>query len=650
MTIELNRTLNRELKMKSNLNQICAVALLSALLACGGSKPALISQQDINNARQAGKLSSLYSKADQLIIESSGSSKEEMIGIQSQIAKFLVEDQKTEIDRVLAENKTEYDLVDRNSLRNLIAQVEPMKRWDFSRYSVVLPSLKNQLDKTNHEISDAILNSERTSKDVVEHMQWLKKASVLAGSGSDEKSLYEMNLTKNIQMLVTQGSEAYKKRMFNISLVSAQKGLELDPGNIQFESMAAQSDAALFEQSFRNALENGKPELAYQVLQDVSDKPQMIQVKKKMEKSILVLANYFANNAKVAYKKNDLLMAYTEFNRGREIQKNLSVSNRGFIQEKEYLDMLMNKASKFEKSDGAVFGLLSVIKEFDPGYPTLENQIVSKQQSLKNRATTKLSVTEFKEVLSSNSVVASLGRRVGSKLEKILFDKLGDQLQIVADLSALSQPTQYSGNYLSVEGEVLQAAIETTKNKGQRSQNVLIAVKKTETEEYKEWSERKRGDAPTQFLEEEIKEDILIQVEHIKKLAVTEVAYRIIAPTTQKVLVTNNIVKEGSYSGDSVNEYQKGLFHQKYIAADLPSDIKIMDNLATELSKAVGESLIKYLENPELSYFNAYQEAVKRGENLNAVELISNAIVISSESNENKDIWISVLKQQVLAL
>ncbi|MBV1907722.1 MAG: hypothetical protein KUG78_00280, partial [Kangiellaceae bacterium] len=134
--------------------QFSVASVLLAIVACGGSKPALISTSDINSARHAGGLSALYDKADKLIIESRGSTKEELMGIQSQIAGMLVEDKKTEIDKVLQEKKTEHGLVDRSSLTLLLASVAKMKVWDFKRYSVIVPSLKNMLDKTNHEIAE----------------------------------------------------------------------------------------------------------------------------------------------------------------------------------------------------------------------------------------------------------------------------------------------------------------------------------------------------------------------------------------------------------------------------------------------------------------------------------------------------------------
>jgi predicted house-cleaning noncanonical NTP pyrophosphatase (MazG superfamily) len=636
--------------MKISLNQILLAAFITTLIACGGTKTALINQSDINQASESGQLAALYDKVDKMIIEARGSDKEQLISTRNDIAKRLVDQQEQQIATVLNEQKTEFGMVDRQSLQKLLQQAENVKKWDVSRYSSIVPALKAQLDRTEHAITEATNKSDRTAKDVVVQMGWLKQAAVLAGAGSNEEQLYQNRLSKNIEMLNAQGVEAFNKRMFNMSLSAAEKGLAIDPGNLQFESMQSQSEAALFEQNFRGALESGKPESAYQALQEIADKPLMQQVKKKMEKPILLLANYFANNAQVAYRKKDLALAYTEFQRGRDIQRKLERTNLGFIQEKEYLDLLMAKANAMQNAPGAVYALLTIIKEFDPAYPTLEKELTSYSQKLQNRATIKLSVSEFKEVLSSNSVVASVGRRVGSKLEKALFDGLGNQLQIVADLSVLPAPTAYSGDYLSVEGEVLQAAIETNTNKGQRSMNVLTAINKTETEEYADWKRRKRGEPPVQFNEEKVMEDVIIQVERIKKLAVAEVAYRIIEPATQKVLVTDNVVKEGKYSGDSVNEFQKGLFHQKYVSADLPSDIKIMDNLATELSDAVGKALITYLAKPEQKYFERFQQANSRGENINAVELLANAVVISFEDTPTKQDWTAQLKQLVLSL
>lgn len=633
-------------KMKNLFINLLILVLLAGLGACGGGKKVLISPSDIDAARKSGTLISLYDKAEKIKSESSGSSKKEITQIQSKIANLLTEEREARVLNVLNNNQTEYGAVDKATLSELKASVQDVQRWDLTKYTELLGSVEQASSITNDFIDKALL-MQASSKDVVEQLNWMKMIAFLTGKDSDEFSRYEQQKTKGIEQLSSQGREAYKKRMFKMAIDISEKGIIIDPGNIQFESLLSQSQAAFFEQEFRTALESGKPELAYQALVDIADKPIMLQLKKKMQRSILLLANYFASNAQGSYQKNDLNVAYSQFKKGRNIQNILSMTTAGFIQEKGFLDVLMSKVDSATGNAGEKYGLLTVVKEFDPSYPALEEKLSSLLKTLFNRATTKLSVSEFKEVLSSNSVVASVGRRVGSKLEKILFEKLGNQLQIVTNVSN-NITNDFSGVALAIDGEVLQAAIETTKNQGQRSINVQTGINKIETEAYAKWKKRKRGDMPVQYFEEKIMEDVTIRVEHIKKIAVVEVAYRIIEPSTQKVLLTNNLTKEAKYLGDSTNEYQKGMFHQKYIEADLPSDIKIMDELAIQLSDELGQSLSNYLGNPEVVFYGKYKSSLERGEINRAIEMLSNAVVMAEGNNKANSEWLSSLKKAVL--
>ena len=635
--------------MNKIITNFIAVICISGMIACGGAKKALISQWDISQAQKNGTLEALYDQATKLAAESRGSTKKEIIITQSEIAKLLVQERVALVNRTLKDDKTEYGLVAKDKLDYLKMKTANMKLWDSKRYEMISQMIKKSLDDTNLEIVSAQASLKTSGNNVVENMKWMKKVAVLSGANTTENDNYMKALAKNVEQLSNRGRDAYKRRMYNMAHESAQSGISIDPGNIQFESLLMQSKAALFEQEFRSALENGKPESAYQAFVKISDKPLMRQIQEKMERSILLLANYFAGNAKKSYEKNELYIAYTEFQRARDIQKRLSISSQGFIQEKKFLDILMKKASLLKDSDGHKFGLLSVIQEFDPAYPTLEQNMAKMLDNIFNRATTKLSVSEFKEVLSSNSVVASVGRRVASKLESTLFKNLGNELQIVTNSSSL-QSDGFSGIVLAVDGEVLQAAIEGSKHIGQRSMNVQTGINKIETAEYKKWKKRKRGDAPTQYLEEKIMENVTIQVEHIKKLAVVEVAYRIVEPSTQKVLLTDHIVKEGTYKGDSINEFQKGMFHQAYVEADLPSDIKIMDNLATELSEELGKSLVNYLASPERVFYQKYQVAIEQGTPAKAIEMLSNAVVIAGKKGKDNSQWLAGLKQSVLEM
>lgn len=624
------------------------VFLMVSLLACGGSKKALISQSDINSAANSGTLAALYDKTAGLLKESRGSSKEDLMLVQSNIAKLLVGARVNRINEVLAGKKTEFDLIDQETLSDLEKSIQGMTQWNPNKYKELHQRLAQAIGKTASAIDEANANANKTKSDVVLFLKWKKKVAILSGPKSKNYASYTKERATTIDRLANTGRDAFEKRMFNLSLRAAEQGRAIDPGNIQFDSLLSQSQASLFEQAFRSSLENGKPESAYQALLDIADKPIMQQIQRKMKKNILLLSNYFAGNAKTAYGKGELYAAYNDFRRGRDIQKKLSVADRGFIQEKQYLDLLMDKTEGLQGNPGVKFGLLSVVKEFDPRYPSLEEKLIALSEQLSKRATTKLAVSEFREVLSSNSVVASVGRRVSSKLEKILFDQLGGQLQIVAELISTANAGGYSGVALAIDGEVLQAAIETSKNRGQRTINVQTAINKTETEAYVKWKKRKRGDQPTQFDETKIMEDVTIHTENIKKLAVAEVAYRIIEPSTQKVLLTNNVTKEAQHSGTSTNEFQKGMFHQPYVDAALPSEIKIMDDLARQLSLDLGQTLLTYLAAPEKVFYQKHKDAIERGEIIGGIEYLSNAIVLAQNKDGLKATWLAELKKLVL--
>ena len=116
--------------------------------------------------------------------------------------------------------------------------------------------------------------------------------------------------------------------------------------------------------------------------------------------------------------------------------------------------------------------------------------------------------------------------------------------------------------------------------------------------------------------------------------------------TTVKLMETR--LKEKEFNGESINEYQKGDFHQKYLRADLPSDIKIIDNLATELAVQLGEKLRTYLQKPEQRFYNKYIDAKAQSDMVSAIELLANALAIAESKGMETEAWYNELKIMVL--
>ena len=628
---------------KRSTSLMLGIGLLG-LVACGGGGKALISQSEIDAAKRSGTLQSLYRKASGFVETSKGSSKEEAINLQSKIGGLLVAEKGAEVDSVLNKFESGDTSVTRSKLKASKASIEEMKNWSETSYTLYTAKLDSAISKMNQKITALVNQAENNDEGKVASILTYRKAAELAGSGEAETIEYEKRYAQAMEQFSYQGSDALNKGLYSTALESAKNALLLDPGNIQFDSMLSQAQAGLFEKDFRFALENGKPESAYQALLKVADEPIFLQLKKSMGRSIILLSNFFASNAAKNYQKGDLVAAYNDLSKGRLIQEKLEASNKGFVQEKGFLDLVMKSAKNEKFGIGKREALLRVIGEFDQAYPQLSSEALKLKEEIKGRALTKLSVDEFKEVQTNDAISASVGRRIGSKLEKILFERLGNEVLIVTGNQA-SEASAYQGLALKIDGEVLQAAIESNVNRGQRSKSVQTGVQKTETEAYKEWAKRSRGTAPERYTETPVMEDVVLTVEHIRKQAIAEVAFRIIEPATSKILLTDNFVKEASYSGESINEFQKGDFHQAYLPADLPTDIKIMDELATELAGMLGDKLSEYLKNPEQVFYQKASEAKAQNDIAGAIELLANAIYIAESKGNVNENWLAEIKE-----
>ena len=633
--------------MKKIIANFIPCIFLVGMIACGGPNKALISQSEIDGARKAGTLNKLYDKAAGLVNQSKGSSKKEAQALQSKISQLLVADSTEKVNLLLSEYSKDKNTVTRKDMLDLKASISSMQQWSATDYARLSPRLEQALTNINSNITAIINQSNKSKIPLVDKVLLLGQAANLAGEGQPETINYTKQYEQAVSQFVYQGNDALSKKLYSTVVRSAENGLQLDPGNIQLEAMLSQGQAGLFEKDFRFALENGKPESAYQALIDVADKPIFLQLKKSMKNDILVLANYFSSSAEYAYNKGDLAAAYQHFSKGRTIQEKLSIAQRGFIQEKKFLDLVMARARNTQSGEGKRQSLMRVVNEFDPNYPGLRAEYLKLSDNVKNRAMTKLSIADFKEVMAADPVVASVGRRIGSKLEKILFEQLGNEVLIVTDVNQADN-NQFQGLALKIDGEVLQAAIERTSNQGKRSQNVQTSVTRVETEDYTDWAKRKRGEAPKRYHETPVVEEVILTIEHIRKLAITEVAFRIVEPSTGKILLTDNFVKESEFKGESINEYQRGDFHQRYVRADLPSDIKIIDALANELAKMLGEKLAAYLQKPEQVFHHKYIEAKAQADMTGAIELLANALAIAESKGQDTEQWYSELKQLVL--
>lgn len=633
--------------MNKNISNSLISLVLVSLVACGGANKELIGMSDVEAAQKSGTLASLYKKTETQKNDASKSEIQSLTQIQSEIIRLVYSEKSQLIDSTLGK-KNEYNLNDLTTLDKLSTEIKDLQGWDQNSYNKLLAEINKERVLTQQEISLAKEFSGEYLTDLVKRFEYLKKSAVLSGLDSAEMSEYQLELDKSLQQLSLQGRESYKNRMFNMALSKGQVGLTLDPGNLQFESLVEQSTASLFEQDFRAALENGKPDDAYNALVSISEKPTLQKIKKKMESSIILLANYFANNAKASYQKNEWESAFSAFEKGRNIQSMLGRQSAGFIQEKTFADLLMKKAATLDNQPGVQYGIYTAVLELDPGYP----EIKIKRQAIKNklveRAKSNIFIAPFDEVESTNSVITSVGKRVRRDVEKQLEKKLNQQLGIVTSISDGEINTLPNGPLLKIEGDILQAAIEASNYQGQKSINVQTGISKIETAEYIKWKKRKRGEPPVQFLEQPIMEDVIIKTEHLKKIAVIEATFKLSSVNSTKFLLSDSVTKKSVNKGDVIQEFEKGSYHQPYVESSMPSDIQVIDDLAKEISAEMAVLLVNYLANAEMAYYKKYQQLLTQEQQPLATEVLANAVVLSDDGSSTKSVWLVELRNRAL--
>lgn len=626
---------------------LCTIGFFITLIACSGGGKEFISQADIDTAERNGTLNSLYQKATNFIGQNSGSTKNKVVKQRSKIAVLLVKENKAIVELALAQHTKDNTSVDRRTLLDLKTSITGMKAWSISDHTALNRQLDKALTRVNRLIKRAVLEANRPSKKTIEKILSYQKAAKLAGANQPETKIYQKKLKKQLSLLLYKGNDAVSKKLYNTAINAARSGLRLDPENTRFSAMLSKSLAARFEKDFKFALENGKPESAYESFVLVADDPVFLKLKKTMGKRISILSNYFAGNAQKAYKKGRLLSAYQNLKKARNIQIKVSQSKKPFPQEKKFLALVMSKTRQSGIKDGKKYALLNIIKEFNPAYPKLKGNNLKLENKIKKRAKTKLYITGFKEIDTNQAVLASIGRRVSSKLEAALFKLVGNQVTIIRSTKA-NQAKIYNGLALKIDGEILQAAIERSRNFGKRSKRVQTGIKQIETKEYQIWAKRKRGDPPQRYTEKAIFENINIRVEHISKQTVVELAYKLAEVGVGNIVMANNLVIEEEYSGESINEYQKGDFLQPHVRANLPSDIKVSDLLSTALTDQLGQKLAKYLKSPEIVFYQKHQKAKKYGRKVAAIENLANAVVLKQSKEDSDGIWFGELKELAL--
>jgi tetratricopeptide (TPR) repeat protein len=589
---------------------LVAVAVTLAISACGPKKP-VITQQQIMDARNAGTLEQLYSKVQTDLATSSGSSKQALTAIAQQIAQQLAVDKERAILQQIEDSRLPYGVAPLQTLESLKQEAEVVAGWDAERYQILSQKLNGEITQAQDQLARQLLEVNKIAvEDEVRRISALAVAARIAGEGSSHYQNYLQHKEQAVVNWMVQADTALAARQYTNAATFLRKVLSIDPENSEAKEKLSLAEQEGFEAAFQKALEDSKPELALSELIRVSASPMFESVKPSIAQNIETLNEYFINRALQQSAQGALNSAYKSFVKARQIRQIMGQPPQHDA-EFDYLRKLMNFAQVMgqKKQYGDQMAYLEMVNQFNPDYPKLQGVLKQARQAVVEYAATSLWVQDFAQTGTEHSA----GKSVAKQVYSWVFDKMPGDVALVSAQQLSSADASAPGRLLSLEGDVLQAGVDSESSTSKKTMRVVTESKKRPNPAYQEWKEDGgRGIAPPEFLVDEKKEDVSITVNYVRKTGILSVNYRLVDQKTGQVLINENARDKLVFEGEGNEGVSLGEFNLPFKRPELPSDLEIMEQLSEKVAQQIGNRLKAMLKDPDVRYESLGDKALEQ--------------------------------------
>lgn len=587
-----------------------ALAVLLTLSACGEKKP-LVTQQQISAARDAGQLEQLYQKVNADLATASGSAKQSLTAIATQIARQIAADKQAEIYQTIEDQRLPSGVVSLALLDQLKSQVDSMQARDAQRANETNQRLTNERTATQTELSKQLLKvSQIPVSDVLNRVNAMAIAARMAGEGSPQYQNYQQQKEQAIVDWMGEADRALANREFTLAATFLRKVLGLDPGNQEAQEKLSQSEQQGFEAAFRSALEDSKPDLALSELKRISMSPVFEDVKGSLSKSINLLHDFFINRALQSSSQGALKTAYQNFAKARDIKAIMGEPPQHDA-EVDFLNKLLNFAAVKGQQNafGEQLGYLEAINAFNPEFPKLQPALQKARQAIVEYAATSMLVQDFAQTGTHHSA----GKSVSKQVYAWVFESMPGDIALVNAEQMSQADTSAPGRLLMLEGDILQAGVEGESSNSKKSLNAVVKIIKTPNPKYQEWVEDGReGNPPAEFLVEQQQQNVTVTMIHARKVGLLSVSYRLIDQKTGQVLLNESAREQQMFEGEGNEGISVGEFSMPYKRPNIPTDLEIMEQLSNAVALKIGAKLKQTLQAPDNRYESLADSAIKQ--------------------------------------
>ena len=398
--------------------------------------------------------------------------------------------------------------------------------------------------------------------------------------------------------------------------------------------------AEIYKLDYFKALGDGNADKAYSIFVKMSESKNFDAIKKSLSDVTEKMANFFIAEADESVKDAaNLSQSYRWYNQARVVAKKLGLKKQKVAGHKTLVDQLDKRYKALVKDGNHTIALayLYAIEEFSPLYKGLRQNLKTTQEAVRAQAIPSLSITAF-----SGGSNGSYGDVISSKITQHLFKHVPSDVRIIEreQYEALQRERELQGGSaalsgvdLLVTGSVQEAQVEEEKQKGKKTVRAIVGKETITNQAYIKWLElsakdRKKIEKPSETITIDKEENVPIHETRHRKVGIFSVSYRLVDAQTTRVLFPDSHTEKEEYTGVSQEGVELGDFKREFKIANLPSDVTILDSLATKVSEVIGSRLVEKLKDQEAKYLTQAEEFKKDDSCVQQADSLAKALVI----------------------
>jgi len=626
---------------------LIATPLLVLFLSTCGSQPsktdsiATKTAEEIQVLDNIDELITLRTSLSEKLLNKKQTENESDFALLSKIDDRIIFLQKSNLETKLNENRLNDDsqykhLVPLTALTQLSSTLENSAGIKEDKWSVLHAIVEKESKDTLQTIANLSTEAESAS-DGEKRIKLYQRIYSL--SGDDQ---WQQKITSEVEQLLASIREASNEEHFDEELQSKVALVkEARKGDASLVDELVGIDAKIYAKKYFDFLADGDADNAYKTLSTLSKSEDFSAVLGKLKPSSQKMAEYFTALAEQSVEKpENLKQSYRWYQQASEVRKILGLNKHVNQTPHKLITQLDEKYQqlKDKNEQAAALAVLYAIQGFKPTKLGLRKAISQQEKLVLNVALPHLSTTDFESRYRDQDY----GDVITAFITQYLFEHIPNDVRIVEreQYEAIMRERQLSGNNsvlssvdLLVSGSVLESKVDSSEAKNKKLMRVAVGKETVPNPAYIEWlkmstKDREKVAQPTETIAIDKQENISVGITRHRKVGIFSVSYRLVEAESGQVVLPDSITLSKEYEDESSEGVEMGDVVIPFKLADLPSDVKILDQLAKEAATKIGEHLVSTLENQEAKYLAKAETAANQNDCVNEVESLANALMI----------------------